>query len=218
MAEAASMPDFTVKEVRMPELHLPEIKRDEIVRALSGIHVPDVDLSTLERPRVRGLRVQAFPWRTARALSQVDAGKLVAALAAARLARPSTRRSRWSPFRGPRRSPIVRSRDSLVAVIRPAPRRSRRRIAIVVLGLAAAAVWMLFRNSAFQARLGQVAQRGRQRIDAMRSRPAAHMDLETGEPVSVTAVDIAPMAAEAGTETVSTPATADVTEGAGNPA
>ena len=55
-AEAATMPEFTVKEVRLPELHLPEVKRDEIVRALSGIRVPEVDRAIAEpRRRLRTL-------------------------------------------------------------------------------------------------------------------------------------------------------------------
>jgi hypothetical protein len=40
------MPEFTVKEVRLPELHLPEIKRDDMVRSLSGVRLPDVDYSS----------------------------------------------------------------------------------------------------------------------------------------------------------------------------
>ena len=94
------MPEFTIKEVRMPELHLPEVKRDEIVRALSGIHVPEVDLSGIEpRRRLRSVDIKSFPWRRP-AISGIDAGKAVAAaVAAARLVRPAPSRSRWRPFR-----------------------------------------------------------------------------------------------------------------------
>ena len=38
------MPELPVKEGRLSELHLPEIKRDDIVRSLSEIRMPDVDL------------------------------------------------------------------------------------------------------------------------------------------------------------------------------
>ena len=44
------MPELPVKEVRLSELHLPELKRDEIVRSLSEIRRPAIDLPDLERP------------------------------------------------------------------------------------------------------------------------------------------------------------------------
>jgi hypothetical protein len=177
------MPEFTVKEVRLPELHLPEVKRDEIVRALSGMHLPDVDLPSVERrsglPRVD---LKALPWRR-RGLSGVDAGKLIAAaLAAFRLVRPATP-ARWSPTR---LSPIRRSRRDIVAVVRPTPRRSRRRVAIIAIAIAAA-VWLLFRNASARARLNRLADDARQRFNAMRERPEDAVDLDSGEPVSVMA-------------------------------
>jgi len=36
------MPQVPVKEVRLSELHLPEIKRDDIVRSLSEIRLPEI--------------------------------------------------------------------------------------------------------------------------------------------------------------------------------
>ena len=128
------MPEFTVKEVRMPELHLPEIKRDEIVRALSGIHIPNVDLTSADRrPRLPVFDLTALPWRKG-GLAGVDAGKFVAAaIAAARVVRPAEPRSRWSPLR--------RTRRNLVAVVRPAPRRSRRRFTVIAIVVAVAVAW-----------------------------------------------------------------------------
>src|SRR5260221_4384113 len=115
------MPEFTVKEVRLPELQLPEIKRDEIVRALSGIRLPDVDLAKGDqRRRLPGRALGALPWRK-RGLSTNDLGTLIAAaVATARLVRPA------SPRFGGRRS-----RQNLVAIVRPAPRRSGRRFAFL---------------------------------------------------------------------------------------
>jgi hypothetical protein len=46
------MPETPVKETRRPDLHLPEIKRDEIIRALSEIRLPDVDLSKIDLSRL----------------------------------------------------------------------------------------------------------------------------------------------------------------------
>jgi hypothetical protein len=47
----------TIKQSRFPELRLPRLERDEIVRALSEVklpevRVPDVDPSKIERPRI----------------------------------------------------------------------------------------------------------------------------------------------------------------------
>jgi len=47
----------TIKQSRLPELRLPRLERDEIVRALSevklpDVRVPDVDTSKIERPRI----------------------------------------------------------------------------------------------------------------------------------------------------------------------
>jgi hypothetical protein len=209
------MPEFTVKEVRLPELHLPEVKRDEIVRALSGIRVPEVDRALAEpRRRLRNVDLGAVPWR--RQLSGVDAGKLVAAaVTAARIARPARTRPRWSPFRRSRWAAVSRSRDNVVAMVRPAPRRSRRRLVAVVIALLVAAGWMLFRNPGFRARLDRAAADARRRIDGMRTQGPTDADLEAPEPVSVTAPEIAPSGA---VESATTDAATEITEGAGNPA
>jgi hypothetical protein len=182
------MPEFTVKEVRLPELHLPEIKRDEIVRALSGVHLPDVDLPSVERrSRLPRFDLHALPWRR-RGLTGVDAGRLIAAaITAARLVRPPTP-SRWFPAR---LSPMRRSRRDFVAVIRPAPRRSSRRVAIIAIA-GVAAIWMVLRTASVRARLDRLAADARTRLDAMRERPEDSLDLDSGEPVSVTTSSVDP--------------------------
>ena len=85
------MPELPVKEVRLSELHLPEIKRDEIVRSLSEVRVPTLDLAAIERPKIElpeGIR--RFDWRS------IDlTGALAGAAAIVRLGRPIARRSRW---------------------------------------------------------------------------------------------------------------------------
>jgi hypothetical protein len=43
------MPELPVKETRRPELRLPEFKREDIIRALSEMRRPEVDLKRLER-------------------------------------------------------------------------------------------------------------------------------------------------------------------------
>jgi hypothetical protein len=96
-------------------------------------------------------------------------------------------------------------------VVRPAPRRSRRRLAAVVIALAVAAAWMLFRNPGFRARLDRAAADARRRIDGMRTQGMVDADRETGEPVSVTSPEVA---SSGDPERVTT----DITEGATNPA
>ena len=87
------MPELPVKDVRFSDLHLPEMKREGIMRALSDIRRPDVDLSKIELPKV-GMpeAVSNIDWPTTS-----DIGKAVAGAAAAvHLGRRAQRR-RW-PF------------------------------------------------------------------------------------------------------------------------
>jgi hypothetical protein len=88
------MPELPVKERRLSELHLPEIKRDDIVRSLSEIRLPAVDLPTIELPRIeRGS--SRFDWRS------VDLAAAVAGAAAlAERGRPYLRRSRVTVVAG----------------------------------------------------------------------------------------------------------------------
>jgi hypothetical protein len=89
------MPELPVKEVRLSELHLPEIKRDEIVRSLSEIRLPDIDLTKLERPKVDlPDSVSKFEWPKID-LSSVDVGKAMAGAAAAANIGRRARRPRW---------------------------------------------------------------------------------------------------------------------------
>ena len=80
------MPELPVKETRLPELHLPEISRKDIMRSLSEMRMPDVDLPDSVTKR---------DWPKFE-MPDVDIGKAVAgAAAAAHIGRRS--RSRW-PF------------------------------------------------------------------------------------------------------------------------
>jgi hypothetical protein len=204
------MPEFTVKQVHLPELHLPEIKRDEIVRALSGVRVPDVDLARAQRrPWGPGLDLSASPWRRRR-LSGTDVGKLVAAaVTAARFVRPAGPRSRWAP--------LPRSRRSLVAIIRPAPRRSRRRFALLAIAIAMLAGWAVLRNPASRSRIDRAVSDARRRFDGMRARPSDGIDHEAGEPAPATTSDVAPAGGD-GTAAAMDPIDAGSTAAAANPA
>lgn len=82
------MPELPVKEGRLSELHLPEIKREDIVRSLSELRLPDVDLTRLERPKFDlPESVARFEWP--------DVGKAVAGAAAAANIGRRPSRPRW---------------------------------------------------------------------------------------------------------------------------
>jgi hypothetical protein len=79
------VPELPVKEIRPAELHLPEIKREQIVRALSEIHLPTIEIPD-------GL--SKIDWRAIDP-SSIDVGKAVAGVVAAtRLGKPMIRTSR----------------------------------------------------------------------------------------------------------------------------
>jgi hypothetical protein len=189
------MPEFGVKEVRLPELHLPEIERDEIVRALSGVHIPQVDLARAKprKPAV-GLGPVMAQWR-ARGLPPIDPGKLLAAaVAVSRFVRPAPPPSRWSRVR--------RSRGNLMEIVRPAPRRSRRRLALVTIAVLAVAGWALLRNPASRMRLDRATQKARQWVRDRRAGRADDIVLEVGEPAPVTTEEPAAVTTEEGASTV----------------
>jgi hypothetical protein len=80
------MPEVPVKESRLPELRLPELSRDDIIRSLSEIRRPDVDLSNLEWPKVDLSRIE---------FTREDLDKAILGVtAAARLVRPAARSRR----------------------------------------------------------------------------------------------------------------------------
>lgn len=169
------MPEFTVKEVRLPELHLPEIKRDDIVRSLSGVRFPDVDLA---RARKITIKVPAVT------LTGSDIGKLVAAGAAmARFIRPTAKRRRW-PGRGFGR----RSQGSIARLVQPRTRRSRWPIVFLVLGAVAVGAWALLRRPSIRQRVDAMAQDARERFETIRT-PDAELDVESDAPTTPVGFD-----------------------------
>ena len=109
------MPELPVKEVRLPELHLPEIDRDQIVSALSGLRLPAVDMPAIGRQGSDAdERSGRFDWR-AIDWPAIDLGPAIAGAGAlVRL--------------GSRARPLVRSRWAVAAGV------------VVATGLAAAAI------------------------------------------------------------------------------
>jgi hypothetical protein len=80
------MPDLPVKESRLSALHLPEFKRDDIVRSLSEMHMPETkiempDVTKLDWPKID--------------LSSIDVPKALAGAAAAANIGRRSRRPRW---------------------------------------------------------------------------------------------------------------------------
>lgn len=91
------MPELPVKDVRLSELHLPEFKREDIVRALSEFRRPDIDLTKLERPKIDlPDSVSKFEWPKID-LSSMDVGKAMAGAAAAAHIGRKKQPTRW-PF------------------------------------------------------------------------------------------------------------------------
>jgi hypothetical protein len=169
------MPEFTVKEVRLPELHLPEIKRDEIVRSLSGVRLPEVDLAKARRASIK------VPTVT---LTGSDIGKLVAAGAAiARFARPI-------PSRGPRISARFGrgSRSPLVRIVQPRRARSRWPIAIAVIIAAAIGAWALLRRPAVRRQVDEATHTARTRFEAWRAASAPDDESFGAEPPAIDTV------------------------------
>jgi hypothetical protein len=162
------MPEFTVKEVRLPELHLPEIKRDDIVRSLSGVRLPDVDLA-----RARPMRIKI----PAVSISSADVGRLVAAVVAiTRFTRPTPRRGRMPnlPFARGSRSPVAR-------LIQPRTRRSRWPMLLAIVGVAAVAAWALLRRPAIRRRVEEIAHDARERLATMQT-PDERLEIDTDTP------------------------------------
>lgn len=150
------MPEFNVKEVRMPELHLPEINRDDIVRTLSGVHLPEVDLARARRAKIK---VPAVTF------TADDVGRIIGAGAAlTRFVRPTPKRGRpsWNPFGRGSRSPIG-------LIVRPRTRRSRRPLVLGALIVVAVAIWAILRHPATQRRLEEGARQARERFETWRA-------------------------------------------------
>jgi hypothetical protein len=164
------MPEFNVREVRLPELHLPEIKRDEIVRSLSGVHLPAAALAKA-RPSVS--RMPAV------GVTAADLGRLLAAGAAlARFARPAPARRPWPLGLAGRRTRLPEIRFA-----RPRARRSRRPMLMVALLVAAVAGLLLLRRPAVRVRVDSAARGVRQKFAELRR--TVLEDGAIGEPVEV---------------------------------
>lgn len=166
------MPELPVKEGRLPELHLPEIDRDQIVSSLSGLRLPAVDITTVERPRfgrrARPIRsgLRSIDWRS------IDLGPAVAGVAAlGRL--------------GSRARPLIRTRWVVVAGV------------VVMAGVAAAA---LIATPAVRERAGRTVRDVRARMDGAASGDQLEVEADaadTAADVETIAEDVVSPAAEA---------------------
>jgi hypothetical protein len=171
------MPEFTVKEVRLPELHLPEVKRDEIIRSLSGVRLPEVDLARARRGAIK------LPIVT---VTGSDIGKLVAAGAAiARFARPMPGRP----------VPLVgrlgrRPRSPLVRIVQPRRRRARWPYALGAFLIAVLGAWVVLRRPSVRQRIDAATRDVRRRLDEWRSEIRSEFDaaesIETAQDVVAT--------------------------------
>jgi len=166
------MPELPVREVRLPELHLPEIDREQIVSALSGLRLPAVDLPAIQRQGPeRDERSGRFDWRAVD-WPAIDLGPALAGAGAlVRL--------------GSRARPLVRSRWAVAGGI------------VVLTGLAAAAVLSqpVVRERAGRT-IGKVRDGVRERLgsgdglDVDADLADTEADVETVETEVVTAADV----------------------------
>lgn len=164
------MPEFTVKEVRLPELHLAEIKRDDIVRSLSGVRLPEVDLATVRQATIRVPAVR---------LTSSDVGKLIAAGAAiARFARPVPNRGPWTSGRFGRRA-----RSPLVRMVQPGRSRSRWPLALGACIVVAVGAWAVLRRPSIRNQVDEAMRSARARFDAWRA-TSAQPDEGTDEAIA----------------------------------
>lgn len=148
------MPEFTVKEIRLPELRMPELKREEIVRSLAGVRLPEVDLA-----RARDVRIKV-PTVT---LTSSDVGKILAVAATAtRFVRPAPRR----------RLPLLGSigrRNRLPSVRIAQPRRRPRWRLAALFAIVGVGTWAILRRPDVQRRLQAGAREARERFETMRA-------------------------------------------------
>jgi hypothetical protein len=178
------MPEFSVKEVRLPEvrrpeLHLPEIKRDEIVRLLSGVHLPEVGLA---RARRAGIKAPAVT------LTGADLAKLAAAtVAVARYLRPTPSRARWltGPFGRRLPSPVAR-------IVLPRRRRSRWPIALGAIMVGVVGAWAVLHRPAVRQRVDDVVRRARERLDTWRAAREGRLEVDEDIPIALSAESGAP--------------------------
>jgi hypothetical protein len=167
------MPEFTVKEVRVPELHLPEIKREDIVRTLSGARLPEIDMAKARRASIKVPSVT---------LSGSDVGRLLAAGATiGRLIRPTPSRRPWrmGPFARRAPSPIER-------IVQPKRRRSRRPLVIAVIAMVAIGAWAILRRPDVRRRIDLAISDARTRM-AQRRADRDDTAMAVREPVAVMA-------------------------------
>jgi hypothetical protein len=84
------MPDLPVKDAPLSALRLPEFKRDDIVRSLSEIRLPEADLSKIQVPSLdMPDAVTRFEW------PRIDLPKALAGAAAAVNIGRRAQRPRW---------------------------------------------------------------------------------------------------------------------------
>ena len=80
------MPELPTLEGRLPELRLPEISRDDIIKSFSEIRRPDLEMPAIEWPKVDLSKIE---------VTRDDVDKAILGVAtAARLVRPAMRSSR----------------------------------------------------------------------------------------------------------------------------
>lgn len=137
------MPEPTVKEARPAVLRLPEMGRQQIMRALSEIHLPDItkiDVTRIELPKAAQEQIAKSRADIARidipkAVSEIDLPKAVS-------------------------GPLIAA-----GIVKPKPRRwPYLLIGVVVAGIAAT---FLAKQASNRMRLSEIERASRERVDAI---------------------------------------------------
>lgn len=146
------MPELPVKEGRLPELRLPEISRDEIIRSFSEIRRPDLDLSHVEWPN---LDLSNIEWPKVD-LSHIEWPKV------------DLSHIEWT------RDDLDKAILGLTAaarLVRPAARSRRLPLALGFLAVAGLATFAILSRPVVRDRLARTAREARRRAQEARGGP-----------------------------------------------
>jgi hypothetical protein len=182
------MPDPTVKEARPAVLRLPRMRRDQIIKALSEVRLPDIDLTKIDLPRLELPEAAQAQIAKSRAdLASIDIPKAIAAIdvpkAVSNLDLPKAIAA-----------PLVAA-----GIVKP-PRRRRWPYALVGVIVAGIVATFLVKQASGRMRMGETARAARERAEAITDGDGATFDplASNGMPTDDIAVAIEPGAHAAG--------------------
>jgi hypothetical protein len=173
------MPDPTIKEARPAVLRLPRMRRDQIIKALSEVRLPDIDLTRIDLPRLELPEAAQAQIAKSRAdLASIDIPKAVSNLDLPKAIA----------------APLVAA-----GIVKP-PRRRRWPYALVGVIVAGIVATFLVKQASGRMRMGETTRAARERAEAITDGDGATFDplASNGMPTDDVAVAIEPGAYAAG--------------------